>query len=335
MKISILIKAFNEESKIVGAIESSLSAISGIDGEVVLADSCSRDKTVDIAMRYPIRVVQFLNESDRGCGAGAQLAYQHSFGEYVYMLDGDMRLSRGFIEAATRLLDENPDISGVGGIVNDIFSENMEFRSRAARSAELVSSGDVAKLDCGGLYRRSALEAVGYLADRNLHSFEELDLGARLHAAGGRLVRINMISVDHFTHDIGSYELLWRRMSSSYALGAGEVFKAALGLPHFWRVARQLSILRVVAFLAAWLIAMALVPLLFSGLTALIIFLVLLIFPWAGMTVRRRSASMGLFAVISWFVYSIGFFKGLVSARIDAQNPLPSKILHEPSTIEG
>jgi glycosyltransferase involved in cell wall biosynthesis len=331
MKISILIKAYNEESRIAGAIESSLAAIADLDGEVVVADSCSRDRTVEIAMGYPVRVVRFLHEEDRGCGAGAQLAYQHSSGEYVYMLDGDMKLSPGFVKEAIRYLDDHPDISGVGGIVNDIYSENMEFRARATRSIDRVNGGELAQLDCGGLYRRSALTSVGYLADRNLHSFEEMDLGARLRADGGRLARLNVVSVDHFTHDISSYQLLWRRMTSRYSRGSGEVFKAAWGRPHFWHVVRQLKILNVVLFLLVWLLVLVTVPLFFSQPLSWLVFLILLVLPPAGMALRRRSVNMGLFATASWFVYAVGFFRGLFSPRVRASDPIPSETLREPS----
>lgn len=75
MKLSILIKAYNEEGNIRRALESCLAEITDIDAEIVLADSCSTDKTVEIAKNFPVRIVQFENSSERSCGAGAQLAY--------------------------------------------------------------------------------------------------------------------------------------------------------------------------------------------------------------------------------------------------------------------
>ena len=43
----------------------------------------------------------------------------------------------------------------------------------------------------GGLYRRSAIEQTGYLSDRNLHGYEEFDLGIRLRDAGWQLHRLD------------------------------------------------------------------------------------------------------------------------------------------------
>ena len=61
IKVSIIIKALNEEERIGAAIESSLKALEKVPGEVILADSISTDKTVDIARQYPIKIVQLKN----------------------------------------------------------------------------------------------------------------------------------------------------------------------------------------------------------------------------------------------------------------------------------
>ena len=72
--VSIVIKALNEERHVAAAIESALAALDGIDGEVILADSCSTDRTVAIAGRYPIKIVSLLRIEDRSCGAGVSSA---------------------------------------------------------------------------------------------------------------------------------------------------------------------------------------------------------------------------------------------------------------------
>ena len=59
--VSVIIKAFNEEQHIAGAIESALAALAGIDGEVILADGASTDRTVEIAKKYPVKIVRLDN----------------------------------------------------------------------------------------------------------------------------------------------------------------------------------------------------------------------------------------------------------------------------------
>jgi glycosyltransferase involved in cell wall biosynthesis len=58
-----------------------------MDGEVILADCASTDRTVEIALQYPIKIVRLRNIGDRSCGVGAQLGFQYSRGRYVCLMD--------------------------------------------------------------------------------------------------------------------------------------------------------------------------------------------------------------------------------------------------------
>ena len=131
--VSIVIKALNEERHIASAIESALVAIDEVGGEVILADSASTDRTVEIARSYPIKIVQMTNVEDRSCGAGAQLGYQHSRGRYVCLIDGDMKLRPGFLPAAVRHLEACGTLAGVGGMIVEAATGNREFEQRARR----------------------------------------------------------------------------------------------------------------------------------------------------------------------------------------------------------
>src|SRR5215469_13906371 len=85
--VSVIIKALNEERNIAAAIESALAGLGEIEGEIILADGGSRDRTVEIARRYPITIVQLNNPEDRSCGSGAQLGFQYSGGRYLLLMD--------------------------------------------------------------------------------------------------------------------------------------------------------------------------------------------------------------------------------------------------------
>ena len=109
-RVSILIKALNEEDNIAEAIESAIAALDGLSGEIILADSLSTDATVEIAEKYPIQIVTLAQAKDRSCGVGGQLGYQYSAGDYICQMDGDQRLYRGFLAAAIECLeaDQHP-----------------------------------------------------------------------------------------------------------------------------------------------------------------------------------------------------------------------------------
>ena len=228
-RVSIIIKALNEEARIEETIVSALRAVASVGGEVILADSCSTDRTVALARRYPIHIVQLEHAHERCCGVGPQLGYQHSVGEFVYILDGDMQMLEGFLNQALTFMELHPNVAGVGGRVVEKNTQNLEFIARSERMAAHMSPGSVDRLDGGALYRRSAIEAAGYFSNRNLHSYEEFDLAIRLRDLDWQLWRLPVDAVNHYGHDEPPYQLLMRRWHSRYICGLGELVRASLG----------------------------------------------------------------------------------------------------------
>lgn len=332
--VSVVIKALNEESGIVATIESALRAVSKVGGEVVLADSCSTDRTVELAMKYPVRIVQLANASERCCGVGPQLGFQHSSGEFIYIIDGDMQLLEGFLEEALDILAQRPDVAGVGGRVVELNTESLEYVSREQRAAVHRQAGSVDRLDGGGLYRRSAIEAAGYFSDRNLHSYEEYDLGVRLRSLGWELWRVPNGAVNHFGHDAPPYLLLTRRWRTRYVCGLGELIRAAAGQPRLPMVLAGLTELRLYLAVIFWWVVLFSVP--FWSLAPIAraaIFCGVLAFPVAVMTWRKRSFEQALYAVVSWCFHSAGLLRGLLQRPRPQSDVIASTVLREPSGL--
>jgi glycosyltransferase involved in cell wall biosynthesis len=262
VKVSVVIKALNEESNIRRAIESSLTAAAPFGGEVIVADSGSTDRTVEIASAFPVTVVQLAHPEERCCGISPQLGYQHSHGDYVYLLDGDMDLNPAFVDRAIRMLDADPGVAGVGGYIGEMLVANFEFEQRDRRLVDgrLSHPAEAGHLAGGGLYRRTAIDDVRYLSDRNLHANEEYDLGVRLRSKGWRLIRLEDHAADHYAYNLGSYRLLLHRAKSGYILGSGEVLRAALDGGYLARVLRELRPIRAYGFaVALWLAVLTVV----------------------------------------------------------------------------
>lgn len=316
-RVSVVIKALNEERNIRTAIESALAAVAPVGGEVILADSCSTDQTVAVASAYPITIVQLANAGERCCGIGPQLGYQFARGEYVYILDGDMRMYADFLQQAVSHLDAHPELGGVGGIVIEQNVHSLEYIARAERArAGDMQPGRVDKLDMGGLYRRSAVESVGYFSDRNLHSYEEADLALRLTAVGWHLERLGIPAVDHHGHDTPPYQLLQRRWRSKYIRGPGEVLRAAMGRPHLAKLIRELRELRIYAATLLWLACLVALMLLSTlSLWALPAAAGLAMLPVAMMSWKKRSLTQGIYSVVSWTFHAFGMGLGFVQTR--------------------
>jgi GT2 family glycosyltransferase len=330
-RVSVVIKALNEEANICAAIESCLQAVAEVGGEVILADSHSTDRTVELAARYPIRIVQLANPDERCCGIGPQLGYQHSSGEYVYIMDGDMRLLRGFLPQALMFLAQHPEVAGVGGRVLELNSESMEYRERGLRAAAHLAPGEVDRLDGGGLYRRLAIEETGYFSDRNLHSYEEFDLAVRLRALGWKLWRLPVKAVTHYGHEAPPYRLLLRRWRSRYACGLGELVRASAGGRRMRLVLRGARELRIYSAVLAWWAVLLAVPFWPAPATArAVAFAAVAAAPLLVMLWRKRSPGRAAYSVVSWCFNAAGLVRGLLRQRRSARDPIDSRVIQEP-----
>jgi glycosyltransferase involved in cell wall biosynthesis len=335
MKLTIGVKALNEEQRIAEALTSALRAAEPFGGEVVLADSGSTDRTLEIASTLPVRIVQLADPSERSCGAGAQLAFQQADGDYFYLLDGDMVLDPGFLPAAIAHLEANPDLAAVGGLVREMNVEGHEFQIRASavNNDRNWRPGLVDRLDCGGLYRVAAVRQVGHFADRNLHAFEEFELAARLSAQGWKLARIDHPAVDLYGHQTEGYRLLWRRLKSGYAGAAGEVLRGALGRPHLPLVLGRLGHIRnSLAVMAWWALLIACLVAPFPLATRAAAFALLLLGPLALLSWRRGSPSLGLYSLVAWNVGAWSLITGFFRRRVAPAQALEAVTLAQPAS---
>ena len=323
--VSVIIKTLNEEARIAATIESALLAIERVGGEVIVADSGSRDRTIEIASAYPVVIAQIEPPALPSCGLGPQLGYQYSRHPFLCLIDGDMLLDPDFLPAALAFMAENPQHGGVTGHVEEMEVANLEFARRVARNSPENRTGPVDRMNGGGVYRREAIEKIGYLSDRNLHGYEEFDLGARLRSACWQLHRLDQLYVRHYGHTENSYKLLVRRWRSKYIFGLGEMLRASLGKPYFLALFRELPELRlwigVYAFWAFCLALLIVLPDKLAGVSLVVGFHVAII---ALMSLRKGSFSMGLYTVVAWFFNAAALPVGFFRSRRAPEAPIES-----------
>jgi glycosyltransferase involved in cell wall biosynthesis len=329
--VTVIVKALNEERGIGACLRSALAELEGMAGEVILADSVSRDKTVEIATGLDVNVVQFTSVADRNCGAALQLGYQYARGEFIYVLDGDMTLQPGFLRLALAYLRDHPEVAGVGGKLIDNQVLNVADRLRVAYYGTLATERRVASLGGGGLYRRSAIEQVGYLANRWLPAFEEVELGARLQAAGWQLVRLPAPAVSHCGHHETSFKMMLRLWRSGRIEASGIFLRGAVGrawLRHAIRAcwfvfaAPLLYLLVVLSAAAGALAGGPFWPLLAAAWLAW----------WGGalllMVWRKKNLYEGLIALLAWHLYALGAGAGFLKPAGDPRAAIDAQVLH-------
>lgn len=327
--LSVLIKALNEERRIAACLDAVIAGTQGLDAEIILVDSVSTDRTVEIARRYPIRIVQFDRPEDRGCGAAVQLGYQVARGEFLYVLDADMQLAPDFLPLALAVLAEDSGLAGVGGrLIDEAVRTEADVR-RAHLAAAQVDDLDVPELGGGGLYRRSAIEQVGYLANRWLSAYEEADLGARLRAAGWRLKRLHAVAVHHQGHAETNGAMLLRLWRNGRAKAAGAFLRSAWGQPWWRHAVKKQRHLFVNASL--WLVSAAMAGLMaWAGYGMWIALSCLLGGPvllGMALSLKKRSFVGGLWAWLSWQMSTVAAILGWMQRPRDPFQAIAARSL--------
>lgn len=320
--LSIVIKALNEEAKIRRCLESALAEVEGlgVSWEIVLSDSISTDKTVEIALGYPVRVVQFSRLQDRGCGPGVQLGYQYSRGSVIFFLDGDMVVQPGFLAAALRALEQDPTLGGVAGLLTDAYVRNA-FDAHRVESAVSSIAKDELWLNGGGVYRREAIvQAGGYAANRNLKGWEEADLGMRVRAAGWHLRRIPMPAVTHDGHHLSTVQVLRSVWRSGRAFSSGVLLRQAVGHAWFFDCIRLLA--HPVGMMAWWFLGLCSAMWSFWQSTGLPLqaWGAASVLGVLGVMVVKRGLRRGALSIFMWHYWALSIVIGLtLSGRSPAE----------------
>lgn len=309
IKVSILIKALNEESRIAACLASVFRALAetNVEAEVIVADALSNDHTAEIARSNGARVVQLRSVEDRGCGSGVQLGYQASRGEFAMFLDADMELEPGFLTAALAAMATEARLAGVAGQLIDT-AENNWFDRKRVREGRRTQDAVVPSLGGGGLFRREAIEACGgYAGNRNLHAFEEAELGLRLGSGGWYLKRLALPGVRHTGHCESSLGLIRRYWRARRMDAVGVMVRVALGKP--WLRSVLGMFVRPIAVVLFWCVLLPAAVIGASWLAVALLASVALavaVLAW-----KKRSLRDAGISLVLWHIVAVGLVRGL------------------------
>ncbi len=228
----------NEEENIGPCIESVLRSLSSAragglveEFEVVLVDSASTDRTVSIALRYPIRILRLNRSWPLSAAAGRYVGFKHTSAPVLLFLDGDEELLQGWLERALEHLS-SPDVAAVAGHEIEA-SPGTSVIARKYRSAQrpdqLPKAIMLTDSMCSGLFKRDAVEQVGGIQPF-LRAAEDRDLGTRLRAAGWQLLLMPEVMAKHRWSDARLFGYIdYFRSVAVWSLGEGQVFRHRFG----------------------------------------------------------------------------------------------------------
>jgi GT2 family glycosyltransferase len=165
--------------------------------DIVVVDNASTDTSLEIAGNILKNVDIVRNSVNRGFAAAVNQGFAESSNSYVLVLNPDIRVMPGAVEALAGLLDNNPKAGAVSGYTNDKYlprpfpraitfmKENLGFSSEKSleRPHERIAVDQPAAAAL--LIRREAYDSVGGFDERFYPAwYEDVDFCHRLKSGG-------------------------------------------------------------------------------------------------------------------------------------------------------
>lgn len=159
-RVSIVIIGRNEEQAIGKCLNAALSAAEQIGGaEVLFVDSASTDATVSVAQSYGVRILSLKPDWKLTPSAGRFVGSHYAQGEFVLFLDADTLVYRDFLSDAIEHFENNPDVGGINGNIDDL-NEKGELLPDIEERYDAAANVKWLRGPCC-FYRREALRKVG------------------------------------------------------------------------------------------------------------------------------------------------------------------------------
>ena len=191
--VSIIIPNYNGEPFIENCLDS-LREQSFQDFEIVVIDDCSPDNSVDIIKKKYPDVRLFINNKNSGFDASVNLGIKNSRGDYLLLLNNDVVVDSGFVEALTRsLLTKEKAFSVSSKMIRYYERDTLDD---AGDMFHVLGWGfkrgdgyptNTHNLPCrvfstcagAGIYKKSILNEIGLFDESFFAYMEDVDLGYR------------------------------------------------------------------------------------------------------------------------------------------------------------
>lgn len=192
MKLSVYIPCYNAEKYLDKSIRSLLDQTRPPD-EILIIDDGSTDQSVEIASRFPVKVVR--HDRNKGLAAARNTAFRNASHELVGAIDADVYPDKDWLEQLLVHFDD-PCVVGTGGRLLEAFRETPADAWRALQLCQdlgeerIVIEGDSRKClgGFGTILRKSAVQEIGGYNESYRTNYEDVDLNGRLVRAGHRLI---------------------------------------------------------------------------------------------------------------------------------------------------
>lgn len=192
--VSIIITNYNYGAYIAEAIESAL-AQTFTDREIIVIDDASTDNSIEIASRYPVRIMQ---QDNAGVCVARNNALSMASGIYVMFLDADDRLVPTAVEHMLALMERQPpEVAYAYGQMRYFGRKEGVFASAPFDPRRLVRANFICATT---LIRRDVLLKVGGYDDGFRMLREDWELYIRLYKSGFRGAFLPEVVLEYRKH---------------------------------------------------------------------------------------------------------------------------------------
>jgi cellulose synthase/poly-beta-1,6-N-acetylglucosamine synthase-like glycosyltransferase len=282
--------------------------------EIIVVDGCSKDATVKIAQKYPVKVVSVpLN---------APAAYNYAMtmvsNDVLGFIDSDAKVEKEWLNKLVTHLDD-PQVAGVSGGIETWNTENAwarsigyDLKNRYDRLKKYVVR--VATMNL--LLKKSVIEAVGGF-DENLPSQYDTDLGFRITSRGYKILFEPNAKCYHFNRStVSGYfrqQLQYGKNTTKLYLKHANLVKGD-EITDFGMNIQPFLILAVIAFFLLG-ISEALRPLWYVSALVLALIFVYYVISAVRLSVKFKDAAAMLMVVL-YFVRAVAWFSGAVVTTV-------------------
>jgi N-acetylglucosaminyl-diphospho-decaprenol L-rhamnosyltransferase len=165
--------------------------------EILIVDNASKDESVDSVQGFRNRVSFIRNSVNRGFAGAVNQAFEATSASYVLILNPDIRVMPGAVQALEDFMENHPHAGAVGGYVNEkylprrfptvgaLLSENLGFpparQTIPGSEASPVDQPAAAAL----MVRRDAYDEIGGFDEQFYPAwYEDVDFCRRLKQKG-------------------------------------------------------------------------------------------------------------------------------------------------------
>jgi cellulose synthase/poly-beta-1,6-N-acetylglucosamine synthase-like glycosyltransferase len=308
-KVSIIVATLNSER----TIDECLKAIFELDYpkdllEIFVVDGCSKDATVELAEKYPVKVISVpLN---------APAAYNYAMkivsNEILGFIDADAKVEKEWLNKLVTYLADS-QVAGVSGSIATWNTENLWARSigydienRYKRLKTYVNR--IATMNL--LLKKSVIEEVGGF-DENLPTQYDTDLGVRITSRGYKIAFNPSAKCSHFNrstvHAYFKQQLHYGKNTVKLYLKHANLIKGD-EITDFGMNIQPLLILAVIVFFLLGLPEI-LRPLWYGSALILAFIFVYYVFSAAKLSVKYKDG-VAMLLVVLYFVRAFAWLTG-------------------------